>query len=352
MRPNFVFILADDLGYADLGCYGGRTPCSPVLDRLAAEGLRFTDGYSNSPVCSPTRFALMTGRFQYRLRGGNDEPIASRHRGQRGARPAAGASDAAVAAARRRLRHRARRQVAPRLPAALRPAEERLPGVLRPDERRRRLLHAPRLGGAARSLRGRARVARDGLPDRPHLRPRGGLHHAPARARRAVPALGPLHRAALALGDARGRGRGALDREDLPHRRRLGADLPHDDPADGRGHRPHPRRALRDRRRGQHAGRVHQRQRRRALLRHLAARRQEDGPAGGRHPRPLHRALARARPARPHDGAARDDDGLDRDVPRRRGRGAAPRLSARRDQPPAACSTTPAPPSTASSSGA
>ena len=81
MAPNFVFILADDLGYADLGCYGGRTPCSPELDRLAMEGVRFTYGYSNSPVCSPTRFALMTGRFQYRLRGGNDEPIASRHRG-------------------------------------------------------------------------------------------------------------------------------------------------------------------------------------------------------------------------------------------------------------------------------
>ena len=81
MAPNFVFILADDLGYADLGCYGGRTPCSPELDRLATQGLRFTDGYSNSPVCSPTRFGLATGRFQYRLRGGNDEPIASRHRG-------------------------------------------------------------------------------------------------------------------------------------------------------------------------------------------------------------------------------------------------------------------------------
>jgi arylsulfatase A-like enzyme len=48
---------------------------------MAAEGLRFTDGYANSPVCSPTRFALATGRWQYRLRGGNDEPIASRHRG-------------------------------------------------------------------------------------------------------------------------------------------------------------------------------------------------------------------------------------------------------------------------------
>ena len=81
MRPNFVFLLADDLGYADLGCYGGRDDCSPNLDRLAREGLRFTQGYANSPVCSPTRFALMTGRWQYRLRGGNDEPIASRHRG-------------------------------------------------------------------------------------------------------------------------------------------------------------------------------------------------------------------------------------------------------------------------------
>jgi arylsulfatase A-like enzyme len=80
-NPSFIFILADDLGYADLGCYGGRSPCSPNLDRLAAEGLRFTHGYANSPVCSPTRFALATGRWQYRLRGGADEPIASRARG-------------------------------------------------------------------------------------------------------------------------------------------------------------------------------------------------------------------------------------------------------------------------------
>ena len=78
MGPNFVFILADDLGYADLGCYGGREPCSPHLDRLAGEGLRFTDGYATSSVCSPTRFALATGRWQHRLRGGADEPIAGR----------------------------------------------------------------------------------------------------------------------------------------------------------------------------------------------------------------------------------------------------------------------------------
>ena len=81
MKPNFVFILADDLGYADLGCYGGRSNCSPVLDRMALEGLRFTDGYANSSVCSPTRFALATGRWQHRLRGAADEPLSSRARG-------------------------------------------------------------------------------------------------------------------------------------------------------------------------------------------------------------------------------------------------------------------------------
>jgi arylsulfatase A-like enzyme len=84
-RPNIVFIVADDLGFADLGCYGGRParfgPVSPVLDRLAAGGLKFTQGYSNSPVCSPTRFALMTARYQYRLRGAAEEPINSKSRG-------------------------------------------------------------------------------------------------------------------------------------------------------------------------------------------------------------------------------------------------------------------------------
>jgi len=80
-RPNIVFIVADDLGFADLGCYGARVPVSPVLDRLAAQGVRFSQGYANAPVCSPTRFALMTGRYQYRLRGAAEEPINSRSRG-------------------------------------------------------------------------------------------------------------------------------------------------------------------------------------------------------------------------------------------------------------------------------
>ncbi len=56
-------------------------PVSPVLDGLAAQGLKLTQGYSNSPVCSPTRFALMTGRYQYRLRGAAEEPINSKSRG-------------------------------------------------------------------------------------------------------------------------------------------------------------------------------------------------------------------------------------------------------------------------------
>ncbi|NDF52181.1 MAG: twin-arginine translocation pathway signal protein, partial [Betaproteobacteria bacterium] len=82
---NIIWIVADDLGYADLGCYGGRDASfgavSPRLDQLASEGLRFTDGYSNSPVCSPTRFALMTGRYQYRLRAAAEEPINSKAAG-------------------------------------------------------------------------------------------------------------------------------------------------------------------------------------------------------------------------------------------------------------------------------
>ena len=84
-KPNIIYIVADDLGYADLGCYGGRDAqfgaVSPHIDALAAGGLRLTDGYSNSPVCSPTRFALITMRYQYRLRGGMEEPINSRSKG-------------------------------------------------------------------------------------------------------------------------------------------------------------------------------------------------------------------------------------------------------------------------------
>jgi len=74
-RPNIVFILADDLGYADLSCYGRRDYATPNIDRLASEGVKFTQAYANSPVCSATRTALITGRYQYRLPVGLEEPL-------------------------------------------------------------------------------------------------------------------------------------------------------------------------------------------------------------------------------------------------------------------------------------
>jgi len=60
-RPNIIFILADDLGYGDLGCYGQKEIKTPNLDKIAAEGMRFTDHYAGSTVCAPSRCVLMTG---------------------------------------------------------------------------------------------------------------------------------------------------------------------------------------------------------------------------------------------------------------------------------------------------
>ena len=64
--PNLILIMADDLGYGGLGCYGSKLYATPRLDRMAKEGLRFTDFHSNGAVCSPTRAALLTGRYQQR----------------------------------------------------------------------------------------------------------------------------------------------------------------------------------------------------------------------------------------------------------------------------------------------
>ncbi|MDH2426111.1 sulfatase-like hydrolase/transferase [Sphaerisporangium sp. TRM90804] len=75
-RPNVLVVLGDDLGWADLSSYGSPDIRTPNLDRLAGQGVRFTQAYSAAAVCSPTRFALYTGRYPGRLRGGLEEPIA------------------------------------------------------------------------------------------------------------------------------------------------------------------------------------------------------------------------------------------------------------------------------------
>ena len=76
-RPNILFILADDLGYADVSCYGRRDLTTPNIDRIAAEGVRFTQAYANSAVCTASRVALITGRYQYRLAVGLEEPLST-----------------------------------------------------------------------------------------------------------------------------------------------------------------------------------------------------------------------------------------------------------------------------------
>ena len=115
-RPNLLFILADDLGYGDLSCYGRPDYRTPVLDSLARQGLRFTSAYAAAPVCTPTRCALMTGRYPQRVDVGLYEPLT----GQDPTRPASGSPDGGVAAAWCRIRDRAHRQVASRLEAGVR----------------------------------------------------------------------------------------------------------------------------------------------------------------------------------------------------------------------------------------
>ena len=66
-KPNFVFILADDLGWKDLGCWGSTFHETPNLNRLASEGIRFTNAYATCPVCSPTRASIMTGKYPARI---------------------------------------------------------------------------------------------------------------------------------------------------------------------------------------------------------------------------------------------------------------------------------------------
>lgn len=69
LTPNIVIILADDLGYGDIGCYGATKIPTPNVDRLASEGLRFTDAHATSATCTPARYALLTGEYPWRKKG-------------------------------------------------------------------------------------------------------------------------------------------------------------------------------------------------------------------------------------------------------------------------------------------
>ncbi|MCX6849910.1 MAG: arylsulfatase [Verrucomicrobia bacterium] len=68
-KPNVVLLYADDLGYGDLSCYGSKTIATPHIDKLAAEGLRFTDGHCSAATCTPSRFAMLTGEYAFRQKG-------------------------------------------------------------------------------------------------------------------------------------------------------------------------------------------------------------------------------------------------------------------------------------------
>jgi hypothetical protein len=114
-KPNIVLILADDLGYGSLGCYGNTKVNTPNIDRLAASGMRFTDFHSNGALCSPTRAALMTGRYQQRCVWVADEELSPVFREQRRLNPVQRWAWGISPGEAGRLPHRPHRQVASRL---------------------------------------------------------------------------------------------------------------------------------------------------------------------------------------------------------------------------------------------
>ena len=69
MRPNVIYIYADDLGYGDVSCYGANRIRTPDVDELASSGIRFTNGHCTSATCTPSRYALMTGQYPWRKKG-------------------------------------------------------------------------------------------------------------------------------------------------------------------------------------------------------------------------------------------------------------------------------------------
>ena len=316
--PNIVFILADDLGFADVACYGRPDLRTPNVDHLAAQGVRFLQAYANSAVCTATRVALITGRYQYRLRVGLEEPLVGNTE------------------------------------VGLEPSHPTLPSLLRKAGYSSTLVGKWHLGelpkfGPLQSGYDHFYGFRGGAVDYySHASPTGKddfwdqevpvqqagylteLLGEPGRRRgerlRPVPpavhAQPPLQRAALALGSpgrpsrVRAPPRGA-QRPDASGWR-VAEDLSADDRGDGPADRSRPPGAAGQGDDRRHDRRLHQRQRRRALLRHLALHREEDRAAGGRVADSRGDLLARPHPAGPHDRPGGHQHGLAPDPARRR----------------------------------
>ena len=142
-RPNIVLIYADDLGYGDVSAYGARALKTPNMDRVAKEGLRFTDAHAPAATCTPSRYALLTGEYAWRKPGTGilAGECRTRHR------PAA--RDPALDAEARRLLDRSRRKVASRSWPEGWPGLERRDCAVTEQRRVRRLVHH---GGDRRSV--------------------------------------------------------------------------------------------------------------------------------------------------------------------------------------------------------
>ena len=160
--PNVVLVMMDDMGYGDLGSYGAPDVRTPNIDRLAREGVRLTDAYANGAVCTATRAALISGRYQQRA-GLEWVLTGSAEDRQRGL-PVTGTSLPALLKTNGYATGLAR-QVASRLETGVRAERPRIRRVLRVPERRPRLL-LQRLRWSTRSLRERNTGRALGVPDR------------------------------------------------------------------------------------------------------------------------------------------------------------------------------------------
>ena len=324
-QANIVFIMADDLGYADVSCYGRRDYTTPNIDRLASEGMKFTQAYANSAVCSPTRDGADHRALSVppagRARGADQSPESE---GRSACRP----SHPTLPSLLKKAGYGtdAGRQMAPRLSAGLRPAQERLRPVLRHLRRRRRLFRSRQQVARRRLYEQEVPVERHGymtdlLGDRAVQTIEGY-----ARSKAAVLPQPAFHRAALAVGGPDDEAESKRDQRatsrhyDGGSQKTYAAMVQSMDANIGRVLAGARRAGTRQ----QHHRRLHQRQRRRAVLRHLAVHRHEGRAARRRPARSGDRALAGTGAGGTGVRAGHDLDGLAADAAGGRRRGPDP----------------------------